>query len=374
MDTSNLSREQLEARFRDEIRHHYDKKYSYRIRRVILAIAKLGIKHIMLRGIENFKTIPKNVPVIISATHKSHLDYLLIDCVLLKALEYYPCTIAGKNLFHGYFKTMLPKVKGICLDRERIREENLRKKENIIYLKTFYDYLTEEIFKKSETVLIYPEAGRSYNGEVGKLAHGIFGMAKRAINEDGKMAILPMGITYERVTEDEVFHQLQEIKAKEGMSKRYRAKDLNSFKLHALLQARGKVLFSFGEPIYITMEDLRHLDELGDKVRNAMLKETVLTPVSLVCHAFGQDTKLKLTELYARMDKEKDQALKNGYKMIPGVDQNANPGYIWKLAKPHLAMPWRLRNILKRRGDEISVVKPIVVQYYANSVKHMFEN
>ena len=79
MDTSNLSREQLEARFRDEIRHHYDKKYSYRIRRVILAIAKLGIKHIMLRGIENFKTIPKNVPVIISATHKSHLDYLLID-------------------------------------------------------------------------------------------------------------------------------------------------------------------------------------------------------------------------------------------------------------------------------------------------------
>ena len=105
-----------------------------------------------------------------------------------------------------------------------------------------------------------------------------------------------------------------------------------------------------------------------------MIKETVLTPVSLVCHAFGQDTKLKLTELYARMDKEKDQALKNGYKMIPGVDQNANPGYIWKLAKPHLAMPWRLRNILKRRGDEISVVKPIVVQYYANSVKHMFEN
>ncbi|MBO7434638.1 1-acyl-sn-glycerol-3-phosphate acyltransferase [bacterium] len=374
MDISNLSKEELEARFRDEIRHHYDKKYSYRIRRVILAIAKLGIKHIMLRGIENFKTIPKNVPVIISATHKSHLDYLLIDCVLLKAIEYYPCTIAGKNLFHGYFKTMLPKVKGICLDRERIKEENLRKKENIIYLRTFYDYLTEEIFKKSETVLIYPEAGRSYNGKVGKLAHGIFGMAKRAINEDGKMAILPMGITYERVTEDEVFHQLQEIKAKEGMSKRYRTKDLNSFKLHALLQARGRVLFSFGPPIYVTQEDLRHLDELGEKIRTAMIKETVLTPVSLVCHAFGKDKSLKLTELYERMEREKNIAYKNGYKMIPGVDQNANPGYIWKLAKPHLAMPWRLRNILKRKGDTISVVKPEIVEYYANTVEHMYED
>ena len=373
MKTEGLTTEQLQAAFREEIRHHYDAAYTYRIRNLVSAAMKPMIKHVMLRGLENFRTIPRDVPLIISATHKSHLDYLLLDCLLLKQLDYVPCTIAGKNLFHGYFKTLLPKVKGICLDRQRIKEENLRHRENIIYLRTFYDYLTEEVFKKFEAVVIFPEAGRSYTGEVGKLAHGIFGMAKRAINEDGRMAILPLGITYERVTEDEVFSKLTELKTQYGLGKKYRKADLRAFWKHALFQARGKVLYSFGKPIYITPEDLRHLDELGEEIRVAMERETVLTPVGVVCNAFRDCDKLPLQEFYERIDKGMQDAFSNGYKIMPGVNPCASAGYIWKLAKPHLAMPWRGRKILKRQGGEIQVVNRAVVDYYINSVRHVYE-
>ena len=363
----------LAGQFRFEIAHRYDKRTTSWLYRPLKCFMRLFfLSDIVVEGIPNLAGVPRGVPVILSSIHKSHLDYLLMGLAIYGALRTVPAIIGGKNLFHGLFKHLLPRLKGICLDRDRANPKNLRSRENLLYLSTFYDYLME-VLEQGDMILIYPEAGRSYSGAIQPLSLGVFGIAKRALKEGHPaVAIVPAGITYDRVTEDDRFQRMDEYKSKGAQE--YRAYDKGAFMRQALLQPKGAVYIDFGAPLMVS--DVRAMDQLELELRTRMGALARVTPVALVSRALcGHATRPLadvLSHIGADLDCIRQRSLPAGRDVL-----NREAAAVFNRALPHLCRRLRLRDIIRIEGAgpaaTIRACRSDVLQYYANTVSHLFD-
>ena len=147
MKLSEEKTKELVEQFRGEIAHKFDEDFTHKISGTVdTLLRKFFLKKINVSGFSNLTNIPEGTPVIISSVHKSHLDYMALGNVIYQSgNKTVPATIGGTNLFHGTFETMLPKLKCVALDRERVSPKNLRSRENLLYLSTFYDYLMADV-------------------------------------------------------------------------------------------------------------------------------------------------------------------------------------------------------------------------------------
>lgn len=364
----------LADKFRQEIAHRHDQRFVARVARPVdRVIHAFFLKKTYLSGMEFIRSIPDDTPVILSSVHKSHLDYIILGTTLyLYADKLMPATIAGKNLFHGLFHNMLPRLKGVCLDRDRVKPKNLRSRENLLYLSTFYDYLMDDVVHSGDMISIFPEAGRSYDGAIHPLSLGIFGIAKRALNLENtsQVAIIPIGISYERVTEDARYTGLQ--KYKQQSAKTYRAYDKRGFLQHAIFQPTARAYIDIGTPMYVS--DTRHMDALEHELRMRMGRLIRVTPVSLVCRALRGKDKMPLKELFSNMHDDLQYARENGILLARGM-RYRTIGRIFKNSLTHLANRVRIRDIIRVHGrfrKTVVVHRADVVRYYANTIAHLF--
>jgi len=363
----------LAAAFRREIAHRYSPLAVHIGKYLINTIVMRGfVSKLHINGMEHYRTISPGSPVIISSLHKSHLDYILLGLALYVNGVRLPATIAGKNLFHGLFRHVLPLLKGVCLDRVRVSPANLRSHENLLYLSTFYDYIMKEVIGRGDAVVIYPEAGRSYDGRVLPLTLGVFGIAKRALQAPGqRVAIVPVSISYDRVTEDTRFSSLRQ--QKQISRRAYRAHDKGAFYEHALWQPRGAVYIDFGPPMYVT--DVRRMDELESELRTRMGALVRVTTTALVCRALRAASTLSWDHLLKHIARDRGVIRARNLLTGNGVDA-ATPADVATHALPHLCNPRRRRDIIRLEGPPESrllrVVRPDVVAYYANTVSHLF--
>lgn len=363
----------LAQRFREEIAHKHDQRLVARLAQPIdRVIRTFFIQKTHVTGMEYIRRIPEHTPVILSSVHKSHLDYVILGVALyFSADQLIPATIAGKNLFHGLFHRLLPRLKGVCLDRERVNPKNLRSRENLLYLSTFYDYLMDDVVHAGDMISIFPEGGRSYTGEILPLSLGIFGIAKRALTleKSDSVAIVPIGISYDRVTEDMRFTGLMKYKKKSG--KLYRAYDKRAFLHHALFQPKGRAYVDIGPPMYVT--DFRHMDALEKELRARMERLIRVTPAALVCRALVGKETLPLRTLMRQVHDDVAYARTHACLMSRGI-RYRGAGHICKSAFIHLANRLRMRDILRidRAGKCVTVLRPDVVAYYANTIAHLF--
>ena len=75
----------LSEEFRDEIAHQYDKKMTDRLSGFVNAfVSYFFICDYDSTGIDTLTAIPADVPIILSAVHKSHLDYILLGLILFE--------------------------------------------------------------------------------------------------------------------------------------------------------------------------------------------------------------------------------------------------------------------------------------------------
>ncbi len=364
----------LAEKFRYEIAHRHDQRFVARVVHPIDSVVHaFFLRKTYLSGMEFIRSIPEDTPVILSSVHKSHLDYIILGTSLyLYADKLMPATIAGKNLFHGLFHSMLPRLKSVCLDRERVKPKNLRSRENLLYLSTFYDYLMEDVVHTGDMISIFPEGGRSYDGAIHPLSLGVFGIAKRALNlgKSHQVAIIPIGISYERVTEDARYSGLQ--KYKQQSAKTYRAYDKRGFLQHAIFQPTSRAYIDIGTPMYVT--DTRHMDALEQELRSRMGHLIRVTPVSLVCRALRGATSMPLKELFTRMHADMQYARENGILLARGMSYRTT-GRIFKKSFTHLANRMRMRDIIRVEGSfrkTVIVHRADIVDYYANTVAHLF--
>jgi len=366
-------KEKLAEKYRSEIAHQYDPETVRKTQRFFdFIIRTFFVSEIKTTGISNLSAIDEKTPVILSSVHKSHLDYVALGLSLVQnAFDSLPATIAGKNLFHGHFEKLLPQLKGICLDRERVDPKSLRSKENLLYLSTFYDYLTKEVLF-NEAITIFPEGGRSYSGKLLPLNLGIFGIAKRALKETGtRIAIVPVGITYDRVTEDSRFAGL--LKCKERGDKAYRKFDKRGLIHHALLQPKGAVYIDLGKPLYL--EDVRQMDVLEKELRIKMGELIRVTPVALVCRALENKKTAKVEDVLHHIRKDLKYVKENKLLIGRGI-RYRTAGRVFARSIEHLCNIVRFRDIIrisKKSGKHvIKVHREDVIKYYVNCVAHLF--
>lgn len=363
----------LSKQYRSEIAHRYSYEFTrWMARPVRLVLDRFFLSEVIVGGFDHILTMPKDTYVILSCVHKSHLDYIVLGHVLFSNMKSLPATIAGKNLFHGLFEGMLPRFKGVCLDREKVNPKNLRSRENLLYLSTFYDYLMDEVMNRGDAITIFPEAGRSYDGSIQPLALGVFGIAKRALKEGThRVALLPVGMTYDRVTEDERFHRMREQKA--AGADAYRAYDKRGFIRHAIFQPKGAVYVDFGEPMYV--KDVKYMDELERELRTRMGRLIRVTAVALVCRALAGRTSVPMDDLFRHIRADLKYAKDNCLLIGRGVSHRS-PGQVFKRALEHLCNRVRFRDAIcihtKDSSMYIRVKRADIIDYYANTVKHLF--
>src|SRR5436853_3201952 len=123
--------------------------------------------------------------VIYASNHKSHTDYLVEPLVLDDNGVRPPIIAAGINLFGGPLGLIHKHVTGAIPIRRNTKDP--------AYLITLKAYVAEIL--KRHDLLLYPEGGRSYSGELKQAKTGLIHAALTA--DTSNIVFLPVGISYD---------------------------------------------------------------------------------------------------------------------------------------------------------------------------------
>ena len=141
----------------------------YEFLRLMVRLASIFLFQARYTGQRN---IPKTGGVLVVSTHQSHLDPPLVGSGCLRHMRF----LARDSLFRFKpFGLFIGSLNAIPIDREGIGLAGVKE--------------TLRQLKQGRMVLVFPEATRSPDGEIGRLKPGFGSMALR-----GKASILPVVI------------------------------------------------------------------------------------------------------------------------------------------------------------------------------------
>lgn len=187
------------------------------------------------------------VPVYL-VTHRSHLDYLLISWLLYRAGLTPPVIAAGINLNLPVVGRIL-RAGGAFFIRRQFKGDPT-------YQNTVSAYISS-LLRRRQPILIFPEGGRSRNGQCRALKLGLMRDVIQACDHT-RIAVVPVALAYDRMPDGGGYrHELEgRQKNKERLTDLPKAwKTLRSDPL-------GQVHVTFGRPFDITADtqlaDLDH--------------------------------------------------------------------------------------------------------------------
>ena len=193
-------------------------------------------------GITRVREAGRNGPVIYIPCHRSHVDYLVLSYVLHLHGIVPPHIAAGSNL--KFFPVgSLFRRGGAFFIRRSFRD-------NKVYAASFRAYL-RKLVKEGVPVEFFIEGGRS---RTGKTLPPRYGILKELVLTESKgiaqnIQVIPVGLSYERVVEDEAYRKelTGQKKTKESV--------LGVFKAFGVLFRKyGSLKVTFGEPLSIAEE------------------------------------------------------------------------------------------------------------------------
>ena len=202
--------------------------------RILSAFWSRFYQGIQLTGLTDARhDLGDRVPVYL-VTHRSHLDYLLISWLLHRAGLTPPVIAAGINLNLPGVGRLL-RAGGAFFIRRQFAGDPL-------YQTTVSAYLSS-LIRRRQPLLIFPEGGRSRNGQCRGLKLGLMRDVIQA-TEHTKVAVVPVALAYDRMPDGRGYRQELEgqTKKKEGLRDLPKAwKTLRSEPL-------GQVYVAFGRP------------------------------------------------------------------------------------------------------------------------------
>jgi len=203
------------------------------------------------------------------------------------------------------------------------------------------------------------------------LTLGVFGIAKRALQRGApQAAIVPVAVSYERITEDAHFEELLDVKQQSRHA--YRRHDMRAFYQHALWQPRGATYVDLGAPLYI--DDVRAMDALESNLRARMGALMRVSACALVGRAVRGVPQLRLAALTRQIERDLDFLQMQSVRLCANV--RGSGADIVRVALPHLCNPRRGRDIIaivtSAGGPLVQVRNAAVMNYYANTVEHFF--
>jgi len=147
------------------------------------------------------------VSVVYVASHRSHVDYLLLSFQLFRHRLGVPITVAGKNLDFWLIGSLLRR--GGATFVRRIFS-------GYLYTTVYQTYI-HHLLQDSHAMSVFPEGGRSRTGRLLKPKTGFLSIVVKSYQADSRRKILlvPVYISYDRVFENKSY--LNELK---GMAKK----------------------------------------------------------------------------------------------------------------------------------------------------------
>ncbi len=219
-------------------------------------------------------------PVIYVPSHKSHIDYLLLNYTLYVNHLHIPRTAAGKNLAFWPLGNFFRKT-GAFFIRRTFKGAKL-------YSTVFSRYI-KALLQENTPLEFFIEGGRSRSGKLILPKIGFLSILVDAYREHycEDLVFVPLSIVYDRILEEQAY--LSEL----GGGKK------KTENLHQVMGARrflkkkyGKVYIRFGDPIsfkqYLTEKphrnDKRH-KHLAFHIIRSINKTTLATPMAIMASA-----------------------------------------------------------------------------------------
>lgn len=319
--------------------------------------------------------------IIYASLHKSHFDYITICGKMF--LEGLPCprTIAGSNLLIGLTGWSIKHLTGINM----IKWGAIPVKRQLSIPRDLPAICNriEALLKSDKPILSFPEiemttngngntirTGRAYSGKIRKFAPALFSPAINASKEGKKVFIVPISVAYDFVAEDRYFCNLTKAvtmkKSKNALVSilgkfYYLFLEFHFFyRMYSL--GKGNIYIDTGEPILVKANASKK--ELAQRAQEEAARCYRVTMPALVSYAINKgatsrDQLQKSVERYSEMLKAANINCQPCSNLKEGIE-----GALDGLAR---------RKVISNHGA-ISVKKPDIITYYANTIAHHFEN
>ena len=298
--------------------------------------------------VERAQAATRSHRVIYASNHKSHMDYL-VELVVLDDHGIRPPVItAGINLFNGAMGLLNRYVTGAVPIRRDSRDP--------AYLATLRAYVAELV--QRHDLFLYPEGGRSYNGEFKRLKTGLLQAVLQARRPD--VVIVPVGIAYDLVLEDQTLAR-QQIKRRQRLFTTEVAEMVNF-----AVGYRTRAFVTFGQPIPLAAvdpESRRDLVAVTRRTRDAIGRLYKVLPTALVAAALRPS--MPQRDLEDRIDQ-----LLDALRLVP-----ANLGVeCGRDAVDQATEPLVTRGIIVVDGNRFRVRNRHILRYYARTLNHLLHD
>jgi glycerol-3-phosphate O-acyltransferase len=310
-----------------------------------------------------------------SSLHKSQLDYLILGRELYKHGYPAPRYIAGKNLFvPSITRDYLKKLGAVCLDRSRVMRRDR------LYIRTFTEYLRDDLLQSGENLLFFPEGGRSYDGAIGKPATGIYDTILESARRSGRRTlIVPIALTYDGVVEAASFPLLVRSKMMRYRWQKlllYYFADLGQLLLQYFRNARvcGDVYIDVQAPVDVAdyIDDPRGKVRLAMDVVEAQRRAVRVTSRSILASSLAPLGRTTRTDAEARvrdlLDEIRDRDLPVTRTVAPYLASDVDHARVLSAVVKASA------NAVIENGTTLHVRRPALMRYYRNTTAHHFES
>lgn len=310
-------------------------------------------------------------PLIYVPSHKSHIDYLVLNYVLHANHMHIPRIAAGSNLTFWPAGHIFRKS-GAFFIRRSFRQPRL-------YVEVFNRYI-KALLQEGHPIEFFIEGGRSRNGKLVLPKTGFVSILLHAHKEGycKDLVFVPASIVYDRILEEKSY--IKEIEG--GAKERESLKHLISAR-RFLKMKYGKVYLRFAEPLSLNEYIARSGKSMAETTRRfaldiaeAINRVTLVTPLSLVATAilayhrrgFLYSELLQTVEDLLDILKRSGVALAASLKDVPRAVQETLS----------LLITWKIVDILEDVDHEeetfyfVEEEKKLELEYYMNSVVHFF--
>ena len=190
-------------------------------------------------GLERVREAGRRAPVVVTPSHKSHIDYLVLSSLFYSHGLIPPHIAAGANLSFFPLGWIFRRGGAFFLRRSFAGQP--------IYASIFRHYV-RKLLADGHWLEFFPEGGRS---RTGKLLPPKYGLIRNALETvaDGKapdIAFMPSNFGYERLIEEKAYR-----KELEGGEKKAESPVEVLKATSVLVHKYGRIRIQFGQPIYV---------------------------------------------------------------------------------------------------------------------------
>ncbi|MFB0521626.1 MAG: 1-acyl-sn-glycerol-3-phosphate acyltransferase [Desulfatiglandales bacterium] len=322
-------------------------------------------------GLAKVREWARRGPLIYVPSHKSHIDYLILNHVIFTHHLHVPRVAAGTNLAFWPMGHIFRKC-GAFFIRRSFKGAKLYSEVLARYIKA--------LLEEGHPIEFFIEGGRSRNGKLMLPKTGFLSILLQAYHEGfcNDLIFIPASITYDRILEEKSY--LKEI----GGDLKERESFWQIIRARRFLKRRyGKIYIRFNHPFslndYLSQKNLPRKDihhNLAFHLVKSINAVSLVTPLSLTATAILSNHRrgFHLSELT-----ETAGILLRFLKRyeVPKAATLANPS---KAVKETLSLfiSWKIIDFLEdTQGEEetfyyVDEDKKMELEYYKNSIIHFF--